>query len=213
MEELTNKQLSRFWDKVDKKGPEDCWTWTACKNTHGYGGFRVNDRREVAHRVSYRIHHGDPEGTNVLHSCDNPQCVNPNHLRAGTKKDNACDMARRGRQQKQKLSVDDVLEIVTLVKGRRLTRQVISEKYNVTKSIISGIVTGRSWSHTTGIKHEPKHLSEVQVLAIHRSVQEGLPQKTIASMYEVTRSCVNDIATGKTHPRVTGIKYNPRKRK
>lgn len=75
-----------------------CWDWTGPKAIAGYGRFRVNNRIEFAHRFSYRLHHGElVEGMVVMHSCDNPKCVNPEHLSQGTKSDNALDMYAKGR--------------------------------------------------------------------------------------------------------------------
>lgn len=81
----------RFWAKVDRSG--DCWLWMG-KRIVKYGYF--NHRR--AHRVAWELTHGDiPKGLYVLHSCDNPPCVNPAHLRLGTQFDNMADMHDRGR--------------------------------------------------------------------------------------------------------------------
>lgn len=99
----------RFWDKVNKDGPVPqhvphlgkCWVWTGAKAHKGYGaisgeGFR--SKRDLAHRVSWRLHHGDvPQGLWVLHKCDNPPCVRPDHLFLGTSQDNHADMMRKGR--------------------------------------------------------------------------------------------------------------------
>lgn len=93
--------IERFWEKVDKSG--DCWIWTAYKSPAGYGSFgvRAGESPQLAHRVSYRMTHGDiPEGMQVLHSCDNPPCVRPEHLSLGTGLDNVRDMFSKGRQPK-----------------------------------------------------------------------------------------------------------------
>lgn len=91
----------RFWSKVDSSAP-GCWPWTATRNSGGYGHIRVGEKMRSAHRVSYELTHGPiPEGMQVMHSCDNPACVNPAHLSLGSNQDNLLDMARKRRQWNQ----------------------------------------------------------------------------------------------------------------
>jgi hypothetical protein len=88
----------RFWEKVDKSG--ECWVWTAAKQASGYGKFviRKGDTPVGAHRLAYQLEVGDiPEGMYVLHRCDNPSCVRPDHLFVGTHLDNMADMRAKGR--------------------------------------------------------------------------------------------------------------------
>ena len=82
------------WETIDV-----CWEWNANKDRDGYG--RISDRKKQykSHRVSWEICYGPiPEGLLVLHKCDNPSCVNPNHLFLGTHKDNTIDMFNKGRE-------------------------------------------------------------------------------------------------------------------
>lgn len=101
---------SRFWAKVDRQGPTPahrpdlgpCWVWTARLSPDGYGQFRVggmDSPNARAHRVSWIFAHGPiPDGLWVLHHCDEPTCVRPDHLFIGTHKDNVADRDRKGRQ-------------------------------------------------------------------------------------------------------------------
>ena len=98
MNDLTVK---RFWEKVKKT--ETCWLWTASKREKGYGAFVWADDTGAivqgrAHRFSWILHRGCiPASLCVLHTCDMPACVNPNHLFTGTKADNNRDMHDKGR--------------------------------------------------------------------------------------------------------------------
>jgi len=86
----------RVWTKVKKT--ESCWEWTASKNVHGYGIIKKDGRMHLAHRVLFELTGGKiPNGMQVLHHCDNPACVNPDHLFLGTHGDNMRDMFKKGR--------------------------------------------------------------------------------------------------------------------
>lgn len=88
------------WEANVERVKSGCWEWTGGKNRGGYGQLRVDGGRNKtpAHRFSYELHVGPiPEGMKVCHSCDNPGCVNPDHLWVGTQADNVHDMMAKGR--------------------------------------------------------------------------------------------------------------------
>lgn len=95
-QERTREEL--FWEKVDVAGPDECWEWQAATSS-GYGSFGIGYPENIAaHRYSWMLHSGEiPDGKIVRHTCDNRPCVNPAHLRLGTKADNFVDMMERGR--------------------------------------------------------------------------------------------------------------------
>lgn len=152
-----NKTLEeRFWEKVDNASRDGCWRWTSAIGSRGYGVFWVGGRKRsaFAHRTAYEMTHGPiPEGMVVMHSCDNPWCVNPAHLSVGSKKDNSQDALRKGRYRVGesnggggKLRNGDILEIRALMnQGYGCSR--LSKRFGVSQQTIKAIKRGRIWSH------------------------------------------------------------------
>lgn len=100
---VTESLKKRFFAKIELIPFHSCWEWTACKDEKGYGHIGIKRSRPTkAHRVSRVIHNGSiPTGMFVCHSCDNPSCVNPNHLWLGTNKDNIIDASSKRRLREQ----------------------------------------------------------------------------------------------------------------
>ncbi len=126
-----------------------CWVWNAHADKDGYGILPCNGPAIRAHRYSWeRVNGTIPEGMVVCHSCDNPGCVNPDHLFIGTPKDNVQDMLKKGRDcmvgernNKAKLTNKDVKAIY---ESERST-STLAESYGVSVSTIKRIKNGRSW--------------------------------------------------------------------
>jgi hypothetical protein len=143
----------RFWSFVDRSG--ECWIWTGWCDKDGYGGFRWHDGQERAHRVSWEIAHGPiPEGHLILHRCDNPPCVNPDHLYDGTQQDNMTEKSDKGRgatgerHPMAKLTEDAVRNIRSrLTQGESLSS--IGRVYGVHMGTIWRIREGRLWKDVT----------------------------------------------------------------
>lgn len=148
---LTVKERLLKRVKVDDMG--GCWNWTGAKNIRGYGQIRVNGAQLGAHRVSYEVFYGPlQERLCVLHSCDNPACVNPSHLSLGTNKENSQDMISKKRQcygdrnARSVLRSDQVSEIRNLLESKTPVKQ-IADKFSVSKSCVEKIRTGRTWKY------------------------------------------------------------------
>lgn len=149
----------RFWQKVDRNGPTvreelgPCWVWTAHRDTTGYGIFGISARlHAMAHRFAWAEEHGQiPDGLKVLHRCDNPPCVRPDHLFLGTQADNIVDRDRKGRtawgerQSKAKLTVEAVMEIRRRLADGSSSQAELARMFGVTRPSISQIATGKHW--------------------------------------------------------------------
>lgn len=143
----------RFWEKVARGGPDDCWPWTASLLTDGYGNFRYEGKAWPAHRWLWVQTRGPiADGLVVRHSCDNPPCVNPAHHLLGTVADNKRDEVERDRNAYgsrngwAKLHESDVVQIKRRLRaGDR--RDDIAADFDVCKATVSHIAAGRSWRH------------------------------------------------------------------
>lgn len=141
--------MERFWNKVEKT--EGCWNWKAHRNKLGYGMFKTASGSELAHRVSYRMAGRlYDESLCVLHRCDNPRCVNPDHLWLGSRIDNNQDKVNKGRASalhgedngRCRISDAQVSEMRTCYEaGSKILD--LAEKFCISKSQVWNIVSGR----------------------------------------------------------------------
>jgi hypothetical protein len=122
-----NEEL--FYSKTEMNG--ECMEWKNYLNKSGYGVQRHKGKIMLAHRVSYEISYGDTKGLQVLHKCDNPKCVNPEHLFLGTHQDNMTDMIAKGRKR-TKLEFKDV----EFIRSGDLTNKELADKFNVSERTI-----------------------------------------------------------------------------
>lgn len=150
----------RFWKKV-RKTPT-CWMWTGCKDSGGYGMIRTGSVKDgtrtmtKATRMSWEIQYGPiPEGMHVLHRCDTPSCVHPDHLFLGTHTDNMRDRKAKGRGNhrrgsihgRAKLTEADVLAIREKYASLDWTQMDLAAEYGVSQPMIGYIVRRTTWRH------------------------------------------------------------------
>lgn len=218
--------VERFWSKVDKNGPNGCWVWMANRNNKGYGLFRPGGTapKRLSHRLAYEAIHGRiPKGAIILHSCDNPACVNPDHLRPGTHKDNVADMDKRGRRVTSpmrgednpysKMTDEKVIGIRTdYING--LPLDAICRRYGCSDNAVGDYLNGRSWKHLFSTGSGPtkdqlalearrrtrNHAKITQEDAdeIRRRLESGETGRSLAVEYGVHFATISDIKTGKT---------------
>ena len=132
------ERFSALWVLEPVSG---CWRWLG--KIRIYGMMTVNRESVGAHRVSWELHKGPiPEGDHVLHRCDNPTCVNPEHLFLGTRADNTIDMILKGRGKKAKLTREDVLAIRADPRGCKKLARV----YGVHPTQITRLRSGEQWA-------------------------------------------------------------------
>lgn len=152
--------LKRFWSKVPYRG-EGCWPWTGNLDNWGYGRITIWPfGMIVASRASWILHHGlIPEGLCVLHHCDNPPCVRPDHLWIGTHMDNQRDMIAKGRKRtyvergqvhkNAKLDEETVRKILeaasNLDLSKRGWRPILCKSFGITAANATAIVRRRTW--------------------------------------------------------------------
>ena len=144
------KVEERFWSKVNK-GP-GCWEWQAATDQDGYGRLTVQRINLRVHTLSYIMKYGPIEKEIcVLHHCDNPPCVNPEHLFLGTKKDNKHDSMKKGRNfipigENHGRSKLTEAQVRAILKDTRFNKE-IAKDYGVVQSTISAIKRKQLWTY------------------------------------------------------------------
>lgn len=119
----------RFWSKIDRRGPDECWPWLAKAviTTLKYGAVNLQGVVTGAHRVAYALHNqGIPEEGVIRHSCDNPKCCNPKHLLAGTQGDNQRDMVERGRHYTGEMTPDRIARALATKRAKREAGEIVT---------------------------------------------------------------------------------------
>ena len=142
----------RFMDKFEIDEKTGCWIWTASRDKDGYGFLKFRGKQDKAHRVAWVLYRGEiPAGLIVCHTCDNPPCVNPEHLFIGTQKDNAMDKVGKNRScygervNTSKLNPTTVIRIRQLYKTGKYSQDRLAKLFGVYQSTIGRIVRGDTW--------------------------------------------------------------------
>lgn len=154
---MTEKQRRRFWEYVLKT--DGCWLWQGQVDKDGYGMYVTtlyNQRTtHKVHKLAFEECVGPvPLGLRVLHHCDNPPCVKPDHLFLGTQQDNLLDMCAKGRQARgenhgmRQLNTDDIIAIRRF-KQERVPQHAIAKWFGVSEGNVSNILRGKRWSHVS----------------------------------------------------------------
>lgn len=146
------ESIRDFWDSVDKSG--ECWLWRLGTDSHGYGIFRYNGKPRRVHRLAWTWTNGAvPDGLFVLHKCDTPACVNPDHLFLGTQGDNNNDCIRKARGNRQHGSSRPDAKI-TEEQARQIFLDArspieIGREYGVSDTTVRYIKKRKKWKRAT----------------------------------------------------------------
>jgi len=145
--------VRRFWNKVEKRGDDECWPWMASLAGKGYGQIRIPGTRKntYSHRMAYELAHGPlPEGMFACHSCDHPKCCNPKHLFAGTAKANQSDMAKKKRSTwgernaNAKMHEEDI-RLIFVLSGRGFSQARIGKVVGLHQVQVGRILRRERW--------------------------------------------------------------------
>jgi len=187
---------------------DGCWL---TKYTGGRPKIRINGKNHLLARKVYEVYKSvSPGNMLVCHTCDNPHCINPEHLFLGTHKDNMLDRNRKGRQAKgsrhghAKLTETQVMKIRDLLSEKTLRICQIAEIFGVKPGIISDINTGKKWTHVQGIgarinlRRSNAKLNDDQVKQIKKMLFEGISTRKIGQQFGVDHKTIVAIRQNKT---------------
>lgn len=149
---ITDEKIKRFWNGIDIIGKNECWNWKKSVDKFGYGKVKISGKMYLCHRLAfssfYEIDYPD-SSVNIMHSCDNPKCCNPFHLRQGTLKENMQDMIRKGRQSKNsKPNRHMTKESAECLRKEFLngsSKLSLSRKYNISPQTVRQIIKNEIW--------------------------------------------------------------------
>lgn len=140
----------RLMDAIEVDPDTDCWNWQGTRQWSGHGEIHYEGKTSRAHRVSYRAFKGEiPDGMAVCHSCDNPACINPDHLWLGSQAENLADMREKGRGTEGQTHPNAKLTeaAVREIRASKETSHALGRKYGVSHSLIVNVRQRKAWRH------------------------------------------------------------------
>lgn len=215
---VVSKEIrNRFWSKANiKESVEECWLWKGWVRDikKPYGKFSIGFNRFTAHRFSYYLHTGvNPKELHVLHKCDNPRCINPNHLFLGTNADNVADKVLKNRQARNpgkrglrpqaslwlnkgtKLTKDKFLEAKDIYEKKGISLDKLAEQYGTSKRTLA-----KAFRKLGGIvEPHARVLTKEKVLSIRNEyIPLIVSSNILAKKYGVGQKTILDIIHRKT---------------
>lgn len=148
---------AKVWSRVDVRQQHECWPWRGRVDRFGYGRLTVmrGGRRasELAHRLAFDLVCGVGSPDVVMHTCDNPPCCNPFHLRRGSQKDNMDDMRAKGRAVPARIRLNPIAAGVIRFMGRRGSASLedLASAHGVTHETVRRIVSGKTWKRLAAL--------------------------------------------------------------
>jgi hypothetical protein len=192
--------IDRFWKYVDKHGEDECWPWIGATILSKYGILSNGSKHVYAHRLSWEIAYGEiPEGLNVCHElrCKDPLCVNPLHLTVCDDRDKTYLMIRRGNYKggrRYKLSEQKVSNLKYDAQKPHLSVKMLAAIYGVDPDTIRSTAK-REGFEISGSNYNKLTLDNADEIKLRH--KEGVSQKDLAEIYNVSASMICLIVNGK----------------
>lgn len=196
---MTDDIKQKFYSNIRINPETGCWEWAGLRDKKGYGIFKALGFTHRANRFSWLLHKGEfPNELYVCHKCDNPPCVNPDHLFLGTQKDNMQDMVRKGRNADSKgiknprasLYDDAIIQIRKLWDLGESVKE-IAIHFCVPKSTVQKIISNETWTHLPPCNRKTSnrgsHLRELDILEMRRLYGLGLSSTLLGKMFRLSQ--------------------------
>lgn len=194
---------SRFWECANRSSDDECWLWSGLRDKDGYGKLASKHYRcgyVRAHRYSWEVFHGEKPSNMVLHTCDNPPCVNPNHLFSGSHRENMLDRVGKGRFIGEDMPISKMTKrMVSECRDRFSAGELmvdLATEFNISNSSMFAAISGITWKHVPGAlgtklyegrRRPASKLQDVDVLEMRKIRAElGTPYHIIGSRFGVT---------------------------